>query len=621
MKTFKQFIFESIETDGSFMSHFEPEKHDPDKPTRAEQVQEFIFGSNDYLPFAENGKSLSESVEDHPENEKRVVIRNDGRSGPAGLVVPRHILEGAKAPGGKRLAGMNEINEMRAQVYGPEHREPLSQGKMLSIHRDTLAEHFSKPEKEQIRIEKEALDRLRKAGHISSGADTLDEGEKTDTVHHEFDEEGRSFIAKSSKGIAGHSFYTSGSGNEQRHFVINTCAGQTKGCGGGVDAKNVADTSKGTCFAPKAEIQYPGAAIRRHAQTQAMVDPAMTRDWILAHTGSLRRFAGQADKQNKRALFRPNVLNEMDRGSSSEALYHLNEQRKSKGLPSVVANSYGKTNELHDPTNDSHVTYSNTGPKVKWDRSKSKSPQKISENIKRDDMRRQQTITATNKSGKDLTNRDGEKTPPKGSYLVISAKRDSDTDKNYQKYTKSIKYWSAGIPESKWSSEDKSKPDEAHYDGEGNETTSENAHYGHKTLTDESGNKFRFHYQMQHVLHPRLVSVGKNKDGSDHMIPTDSRFKDEENLPEDRLKGPNGKNAGGILVTTPTHSTSNEQHHTEFTHHVDDATVEEIKRNNGVHEIDKPEHQMAATEEYESAKPKARPLTVITHKGKTLKTP
>jgi hypothetical protein len=617
MKSFKDFVDNN--DDGLFMTHFDHKKHNPDNPTREESVQEFLFGANDYLPYKSDTHYFKESIEEHPENPKRVVVHNDGKSGPAGLVVPRHILEGAKGKGGARIQGMNEINEMRAKVYGSEHRDPLPQGKMLAIHKESLAEHFAKPEAEQIKAEHEALGRLRAAGHLSKSSDTLDEGEKTDTVHHEFDEKGRSFIAKSAKGIAGHSFYTSGSGKDQKHHVINTCAGQTKGCGGGVDAKNIADTSKGTCFAPKAEIQYAGAAIRRHCQTQAMADPKMTKDWIIAHTGSLRRFAEEADRGKKRALFRPNVLNEMDRGSSSEALHHLNKQRKGKGLPPVVSNSYGKTNEQHDPENNSHVSYSNTGPKVK---KTPEGPKEVPENIRRDSMRVQQTVTATDKSGNHHTNREGQKTPPKGSYMVISAKRGSDTDKAYQKNTKAIKYWSAGTPEHKWSEEEKKKPPEAHYDDEGKITSPDKAHYGHKTLTDETGQKVRFHYQMQHVLHPRLVSVGKNSDGSDHMIPTDSRFKDEEYLPKNRFKSPTGKNAGHILVTTPTHSTSNEQHHTSFTHHVDDNTVAEIKKNKGVHEIDKPEDQMAAKgHEYEATKPVAKPMTIITHTSRGKSTP
>lgn len=607
MRRFKDFV---QALDGYFMSHFDPDRHNPNSMTREEMVQSNHFGHNDFIPFSNSDTSLQEAIKEYLQNPKRVVIHNDSDKGPAGLVVPKHILQGAI---NIKVTGMNEINKMRAKVYGSEPREPLSLGKMINLHETALEEHFSRPEHEQVRAEKDSLKRLREAGHISSGKDTLDEGEKTDTVHHETDEHGRTFIAMSAKGIAGHSFYTSGEGESQTHHIINTCAGQTKGCGGGIDAKNVADTSKGTCFAPKAEIQYPRAAIRRHCQTQAMVDPAMSKDWIVAHVGSLRRFGEKADKEGKRALFRPNVLNEMDRGSSAAALYHLNKHRKSNGRPSIISNSYGKTNELHDPENDVHITHSNIGPKAKIKIGES-TPSEIGENVRRDEMRVQQTITATNKSGKDLVNRDGNKVPPKNSYMVISAKRDSATDQAYQKATKAIKYWGAGIPEHKWSDSERTKPHEGHFDGEGRITTPDKAHYGHTTVTGQDGLKYRYHYQMQHILHPRLVPVGNNKDGSPHMIPTDSRFKDHEFLPNDskRFKSPNGKITGAILVTTPTHSTSNEQHHTSFTHHVDDSTVEQIRKNNGVHEIDHPSHQIAAQgREFNADKPEARPMQSI----------
>ena len=94
-----------------------------------------------------------------------------------------------------------------------------------------------------------------------------------------------------------------------------------------------------------------------------------------------------------------------------------------------------------------------------------------------------------------------------------------------------------------------------------NQRTPEKSHYGHSVV---NGN--RYDYQKQHILHPRLVQVGNNEDGTPHMIPTDSRFKDEEFLPKKRFKTKNGKLAGAILMTTPTHSTSNHLHHSSFTH-------------------------------------------------------
>jgi hypothetical protein len=78
------------------------------------------------------------------------------------------------------------------------------------------------------------------------------------------------------------------------------------------------------------------------------------------------------------------------------------------------------------------------------------------------------------------------------------------------------------------------------------------------------------------------------------MIPTDSRFKDEDFLPENRYKTKNGKNAGHILMTTPTESTSNLAHETPFTHHVSDQHIEHATKNNGEYEIDRPEDQAKA---------------------------
>ena len=85
------------------------------------------------------------------------------------------------------------MNEARAKVYGSEHREPLTIGKIGEMHKKTLAEHFAKPQEEQVEAEKAALGRLREAKHLGKDADTLDESEKLDTVRHEHDEEGRTF--------------------------------------------------------------------------------------------------------------------------------------------------------------------------------------------------------------------------------------------------------------------------------------------------------------------------------------------------------------------------------------------------------------------------------------------
>ena len=519
----------------------------------------------------------------------RMVFQAEGSGGVKGINVPRHMWEGssgviqkgARAGQEFKTPGMKEVNAMRAKVYGAENRDPLTIGQIGRIHKDTLAEHFAKPLDEQVKAEKEALGRLREAGHIGKTADTLDESEKLDTVRHEHDEEGRTHVGFASKGVAGHALYTSGHGENMKHHVVNTCPGQTEGCGGGKDAKGIVDTTKGTCFAPVAEAQYPGAAVRRASHEQAKHDPAMTRDWILAHTGSIRDAANSADKKNQRMLFRPNVVDETDT-SSRHVIRHLNEQRKQEDKPGIIANSYGKTNELHDPENGYHVTHSNVGPKVKGGK-------EISENIGRDKQRVQNTIMAANAKGADFKNEQGNETPPKGSYMVTNVKRGSPLSKKMQEHITHAKYWSTGRSENELSDAEKAEGEEGHYSASGRKTTPDKAHYGHTTL-----NGRRYDYQKQHILHPRLVQVGENKDGTPHMIPTDSRFKDTEFLPKNRFKSKNGKDAGHILMTTPTESTSNVGHETSFTHHVDENSIKHAMANNGEYEIDKPEDQEKA---------------------------
>lgn len=520
----------------------------------------------------------------------RIKIDAEGPGGVKGIVVPRHMWEGKtyKGEDGKKVEGMRDVNEARAKVYGSENREPMTSGQMNSLHKRVLAEHFQKPIEEQTKAEEEALNRLREAKHIGKTANTLDKSEKLDTVNHETDSAGRNYVGFASKGVAGHSLYTSGHGENQKHHVINTCAGQTVGCGGGTDKNGVVDTSRGTCFAPNAESQYVNAAVRRASHEQAKHDPAMSKDWILAHTGSLRNAAENADKKNKVLLFRPNVVDETD-VTSRHAIRHLNDQRRAKNKPHIIANSYGKTNELHDPENGYYVTHSNVGPKVKKGAS-------IEENISRDKARVRNTIMAADNKG-DFKNEQGNETPPKGSYMVTDVKRGSDLSKNMEKHITHAKYWTTGRPKSELTPEEISQGEEGHYGGDHKPTTEDKAHYGHKTVKG-----LRFDYQKQHILHPRLVQVGKNDDGTPHMIPTDSRFKDEEVLNKqvkERFKTKNGKNAGHILMTTPTESTSTIGHQTSFTHHVNDSHIEHAKKNKGEYEIDKPEDQIkAAGKEY-----------------------
>ena len=523
-------------------------------------------------------------------NPKRILFSAKGHGDVQGIVVPRHMWEGSTGAG-RKVEGMKDINKARAEVYGSEKRAPLTIGQVGKAHKEHLKEHFAKPMEQQIADEKEALGRLRKAKHIGHGSNTLDESEKLDTVRHERDPQGRAYVGFASKGVAGHSLYTSGHGEHEEHHAINTCPGQTVGCGGGHDKNGIIDTSKGTCFAPNAESQYVNAAIRRASHEQAKHDPKMTRDWILAHTHSLRNAANTADKKNLVTLFRPNVVDETD-VSSRHVIKGLNKQRKADDKPLIVANSYGKTNELHDPENGYHVTHSNVGPKTKHGAS-------IAENISRDRQRVRSTIGATDASGRDFTNDEGDKTPPKNSYLVTDVKRNSPLSKEMERHIKHAKYWSAGRHPHELAPEEHEEGEEGHYNGKGESVPEHKSHYGHMHFEGK-----RYDYQRQHILHPRLVQVGKNEDGTPHMIPTDSRFKDEEFLPKNRYMTKNGKKAGAILMTTPTESTSNHLHHSSFTHHVNQEHVNRAKKNNGEYEIDSPLHQvMSEDKEYVAPQP------------------
>ena len=511
--------------------------------------------------------------------------------------------EGNKASGNKKIAGMGEINEARAKVYGSENRDPLHIGQVGTIHRKVLKEHFAKPLNEQLEAEETALARLKEAKHIGQSADTLDKSEKLDTVNHEYDDKGRSYKGFASKGVAGSSLYTSGHGENRKFHIINTCPGQTTGCGGGHDEKGIVDTMRGTCFAPNAESQYSAASVRRAAHEQAKHDPAMTSDWILAHTGSLRDAARVADKQNRRLLFRPNVVDETD-VSSRHVLRHLNEQRKKDKLPPITANLYGKTNELHDPENGYHVTHSNVGPKVK-------KGEEIAENINRDKARVQNTVMGADNKG-DFVNEQGHKTPPKGSYMVTDVKRGSQLGREMAKHLTHAKYWGRGVDHLRLSEEERKEGPEGHFGPDGKPTTPDEAHYGHITMNDKHGTPLRFDYQKQHILHPRLVNVPERKKNKktgemetvDHMIPTDSRFKDEDYLPKNRFMTKNGKKAGHILMTTPTESTSTLGAQTSFTHHVGPEHIEHAKTNKGEYEIDSPAAQIQAEgKEYVAPQP------------------
>jgi hypothetical protein len=367
----------------------------------------------------------------------------------------------------------------------------------------------------------------------------------------------------------------------------------------------------------------------------------MTADWILAHTGSLRNAAQAADRAGKNFLFRPNVVDESDQ-TSRIAIANLNQQRQQFNktflpqlnaerikkkrkpldeLPDIISNSYGKTGELHDPENGVHITFSNIGPKVKHGMA-------IRENISRDRARVGETIKAQINSGRDFVNEQGNLTPPKNSYFVTNVKRYTPLDHAMQEAFKYAKYWSAprtvshgeGMGSDLTPAELAQGP-EGHYDGDGNPTTPENAHYGHKTI----GN-MRFDYQKQHIIPPRQIEMREkvkvpelDKDGNPkmlrgepvykrgangkhltvektHHIASDSRFLDNNFFPpaEERYRSSTGKIAGGLLVTTPTTSTSYVGRNTPFTHHVGEEDIAHALANNGEYVVDAPEKQIAA---------------------------
>lgn len=553
------------------MSSFKEYLNTP-KNQHEEHVQAKHFDTDEYEVIPNGVEKIKESVEADPENDKRIIIRQDGdkAKGVSGLSVPKHMWKGSKT-----MKGMEERNKSRAEVYGSEHREPISVKEMEDTHKKVLSDHFTKPKSEQIANEKAAIARLKQAKHLDSGS-TTDESEKTDTILHEHDKEGKGYMAAACKGVAGHAVYTSGHGSESEHKIVNTCPGQTRGCGGGVDAHGVANTTKGTCFAPNAEAQYPGAAIRRSYLDQQKHDPKMTSDYILAHAHSIRNGAVKADKKNKHFVIRPNTLNENDR-STKHVVRHLNKQRAEEGKGKIISYQYSKTNELNDPENGSHVTHSNIGPKVI-------NGKMVKENVNRDSHRVNNTVKGTNASGEDLRNEQGNKTPTQHSYLVTNIPRGGDLDKEYQKHAKHIKYWDKGKELSK--DEHSETPDgtEGHFDGEGKPTTPDKAHHGFKVL---GGRKYE--YQKQHILHPRMTEV------NGHKIPSDSRFKDDEHMPSEktRFKSKNGKSAGGVVVTSATTSTSGERSNSSFTHRVNDAKLNHIKAT-GEHEIDSPEEQESA---------------------------
>jgi hypothetical protein len=543
---------------------------------RETEVQMAHLDEFENIPTVGGKKGVvSEAIESDSEHAGRLTFHADGKSasgtGATSLSVPKHMWETGKAH-----VGMDERNAARAEVYGSEHREPLGIGEVERKHKDALKEHFALPKSEQIAREKAAVAKLKAAKHLGSDGRTTADSEKTDSIKHEHDENGKNYNASACKHVAGHAVYTSGAGEEQKHHILNTCPGQTSGCGGGVDSSGKADVRKGACFAHNAEVQYPHAAVNRAANTQAMHDPAMTHDWLLSHVHSVRNDAEKSDKSNQRHVVRPNTLAENDR-STRHVLKHLNAQRKSEGKDSVISYQYSKTNALNDPENDHHVTYSNTGPKVK-------NGGTIAENVGRDKTRVRQTITSTDSNNEKIKNDEGKEVPAKHSYVVHNLRRGGEEESEFAKHVKSARYWDSGTKEEHQTEAEKSLPSEGHYDHEGKPTDAEHAHTGHMKV---NGTLYKYH--RQHVLHGlnRVVKV------NGHDTPSDARFKDDAYLPKDRYKSSKGVH-GAIVATSPTLSTNlDKTAKSEFTHDAK-GVAEKAKHNGGVWDIDHPHDQEAA---------------------------
>lgn len=529
---------------------------------------------------------LNESVHLYDNNPKRIIVRNDAEVGnhqAAGLLAPSHALDRIKFS-----------HEMRNGVYGKHtgNLAPISFKKSAKITSGHLDDHFTiRPgethqtaKARQISDEHAAVERLRRAGLISKEGTYLSDSIKTETVKHvRHPVTGEQYEDGAFKGIAGHHVYTD---DEGKHHIISTCAGQTRGCGGQVDEHGNLDKLTGTCFAPKAEVQYKYAYGKRAMFTdaQASPHPQIQKDFALALAHSVRQAHTQAAKAGRALLLRPNTTDESDYGRVSRLIKHLNRQNKAIDPSSkrIQSYQYSKTGELHDPENGIHVTYSNTGPKVK-------NGKLLEDNVARDEHRIRETITATKGRGsEDFKNDSGNLTPPKNSYGIISLKKGSSESKRFAAAAHTAVYWSSGKPHSELNDEEKAKPSEEHYDANGNPTTFEKSHYGHIT---KGG--MRFEYQKQNILHQENNKVDV---GGDHPIESDARFLDDHKIDSSkRYSTKNGKKAGILTLTTPTKSTPNDViKNNDMTHHVDNHTISDVEKSGGLWHIDHPDEQLKA---------------------------
>jgi len=539
---------------------------------------------------------LSESIEPNKENDKRVDVRGPSNtSGVTGVEVPKHMLEGKD--------GLLEFHKKTQEEFknsdGTEPRHlPMSDGALQKSHKQLAEEHAAKPKSEQIKIEKDARERLKKLG-VSS---VLSDSEKTDTMlGMKHPKTGKPIVdAPTVKNVAGHAVYPVG---KDEHHIINTCRGQTEGCGGSVDASGKINTRTGTCFAPNAEAQYKGAATKRAKLTYASHHPMLHKDVFHATVGELRDKADKADKAKNsdgtkggHVVVRPDTVAENDNNRTAHAVALLNNHRgdesakDKKDRHEILINRYSKTGQEGS-------AHSNTGPKVK-------NGATIGENVRRDSSRIRNTVTAKDSNGEDFKKAAGGKEDPRHQYMVNDLQRGSDDEKKVDAHLHTVKYWSNPVKEEHHTDDEKSKV-EGHYDAKGKATTEDKAHTG---FTKRNGRVYR--YTNHHVI-PKRYAEGS---------PADDRLFDSHHLEakhggrEGGLYSSGGKRHGGVIMTSPTSSTSNAKRlHAEFTHPVS-KQLDKITKT-GVYDVDHPDEQEAARgKEYRppAEASDAKPVSTIT---------
>ena len=574
-----------------------------DKPTdvsNEQHTQNYLEGLADYTPIIDDAykHSISESIETNASNDKRVDVRGHSNSaGVTGVEVPKHMLEGDDGLLAFHKRAQHEFSNSDGTT--PRHT-PMGDKELQRSHKSLAEEHAKLPKHEQIKVEKAATDRLHRLGL----KDVTSESEKTDTMlGMRHPKTGKPIVsAPAIKNVAGHAVYPVG---DDEHHIINTCRGQTEGCGGKIDASGKINTKTGTCFVPNAESQYKGAARSRAVRTYCSHHPILHKDVFHATVGALRAEADKADKAkigengkvaspakkatdkspaveaNKHSgeigghvAVRPDTTAENDNDKTSHAVALLNKQRSEESAKDgktrheILINRYSKTGQEGS-------AYSNTGPKVK-------AGGEIGENKRRDNGRIANTVTAKS-NGQDFVKANGEKEDPRHQYMPHDIRRNSDDEKRLDTHLHTVRYWSNPVAADKLTDHEKTKT-EAHYDAKGKETTEDKAHSG---FTTRNGRTYR--YTNHHVIPKRYV------DGS----PADDRLFDSHHMEatygkrEGGLYASGGKRHGGIIAPSTTLSTSNHKMvHGEFTHPMSKQLDKIVKT--GVYDADHPDDQEAA---------------------------